>query len=114
MTTTIPKNTQRAVDQLAWQTKGRSRVCSNYTEDDVEICKQEITKTITKKSWNTLDKCFKWQFIEKYLAAFPWIVQADLNLVKDKFTQNQLVHIVFNNKSRCVESIGIIIGTNEI
>lgn len=109
----IPKHTQRAVDQLAWQSKGKSMIQGNYQEE-LEFCNQEIKVALSKKTWTAMDKCFKWQFIDTYLNAFPWIAQDDKSHVKDMFVHNKLVGLIFDNKGRCIKTLGIMIKCNSI
>ena len=110
----IPKHTQRAVDQLAWLSKGKSNICPNYDKDELEFCNQEIKIVLSKKSWTLMDKCFKWQFIDKYLSTFSWVGTSDVEHVKDMFTKNQITNLEFSNKERCIKSLGLVINDHAI
>ena len=85
----------------------------NYQEE-LEFCNQEIKVALSKKTWTAMDKCFKWQFIDTYLNAFPWIAQDDKSLVKDMFVHNKLVGLIFDNKGRCIKTLGIVVKTHVI
>lgn len=67
----------------------------------------EIKITMKKKSWNMLDKCFKWQFIEAYLLNIPWVTKPDIKHVRDVFSKGNLCQIVFNNKERHITTLGL-------
>jgi hypothetical protein len=107
---TLPKNTLRAESMIAWQSKGRSRVCADYVED-FGFCDNEIKVALGKKSWSTMDKCFKWQFIVEYLGSD--IDPQELGVIKQKFCQGELGTIVFDTKERKIKSMGIVLKGGE-
>ena len=109
----IPKNTLRAESMIAWQSKGRSRICSNYTED-FDFCDTEIKSTMSRKTWTAMDKCFKWQFINDYIASIAWIVEDDVAMVKMLFANNKLPHVIWNAKERRITSLGLNIRNKTI
>jgi hypothetical protein len=110
--TAIDKNTQKAIAMINWKTK-KTDTTRIYTED-FEFCNNEINKTIAKKNWNTLDKCFKWKFIDSYLKSYDWISVENIDHVKKMFIDNKLPLIKFNNKERKIITLNITVGTEII
>lgn len=68
---------------------------------------EEIKSTLQKKTWNALDKCFKWQFIEAYLLNIPWMTKQDMKCIKETFSKGNLGQVVFNNKERHITTLGL-------
>ena len=105
----LPINVQKTVAQIAWKTNGRALTHQNYNED-FEFCETEIKKVMSKKTWNTMDKCFKWLFIDVYLKGITNpLSEIDIANIKTMFTQNKLKQIEFNNKERRIVSLNIVV-----
>ena len=105
----LPKQVQKSIALIAWQSKGKALRHNDYTEN-FEFCEDEIKVAFSKKSWNALDKCFKWQYIETYLVALTWMSEVDIAGVKVLFVQNKLKDVVFNNKERCIKTLNLVIN----
>jgi len=103
----LPINVQKTIAQIAWKTNGRALTHQNYNED-FEFCEDEIKKVMSKKSWNAMDKCFKWIFIDSYLATFN-LPEQDVANIKISFTQNKLKKIEFSNKERRIVTLNLVL-----
>ena len=57
----LPKNVQKSIALISWNTNGKALRHNDYTEN-FEFCEDEIKIAFSKKSWNALDKCFKWLY----------------------------------------------------
>ena len=104
---------QKNYDTLEWRMKKPwgSNTDSNALLDNLEI---DIQTTMKKKSWNALDLCFKWKYIQEYLKGFDWVAEADVDTVKALLSKKQLINIVYNTKTQCISKLGITVGTNAI
>jgi hypothetical protein len=109
--TTIDKNSQKQIDMLNYTNKQNGNSIK-YSED-FEFCNIEINKTLAKKSWNSLDICFKWKYIESYLSSYDWILPQHIEDIKKLFLSKQLV-VKFNNKERRIETLNHTIGLETI
>ena len=78
----------------------------------VLIIEDEIKIAFSKKSWNALDKCFKWQYIGTYLESLA-LSDVDVATIKLLFVQNKLKEVVFNNKERIIKSLNIVIKSGD-
>jgi hypothetical protein len=105
----LPKQVQKSIALIAWQSKGKALRHNDYTEN-FEFCEDEIKVAFSKKSWNALDKCFKWQYIGTYLEAIPGVSEVDIAGIKTLFVQNKLKDVVFNNKERCIKTLNLVIN----
>ena len=67
-------------------------------------------KHLTKSSWRTLDMSFKWAYINEYLGTLTVKPEAKKKLIaycKNLLQQNKLPHVLYDNKNRKIESLGI-------
>jgi len=101
----LDKNSQKMIDHLNWKMKQHTTEGMNYVED-FDFCNEEIKNTLAKKNWNSLDKCFKWSFINIYLETNE-ISKEQIAKVKSLFVKNKLPDINFNNKERRIVALNI-------
>jgi hypothetical protein len=122
-----PKNIQKNFAALAWKLKAdaksepvvdladpvpqqitfKPKYRLNEYEENFEFCDNEIKKVLAKKTWNSMDKCFKWGFIQDYLVEFEWITDEKIAAIKGLFMSNAMKEIVFSNKERKITSLNI-------
>ena len=107
----LPKNVQKSIALISWNTNGKALRHNDYTEN-FEFCEDEIKIAFSKKSWNALDKCFKWQYIGTYLESLA-LSDVDVATIKLLFVQNKLKEVVFNNKERIIKSLNIVIKSGD-
>lgn len=107
----LPKNVQKSIALISWNTNGKALRHNDYTEN-FEFCEDEIKIAFSKKSWNALDKCFKWQYIGTYLESLA-LSDVDVATIKVLFVQNKLKEVVFNNKERIIKSLNIVIKSGD-
>jgi hypothetical protein len=122
-----PKNIQKNFAALSWKLKAdakgepvvdladpvpqlitfKPKYRLNEYEENFEFCDNEIKKALLKKTWNSMDKCFKWGFIQDYLVEFEWITDEKIAAIKGLFMSNAMKEIVFSNKERKIISLNI-------
>jgi hypothetical protein len=124
-----PKNIQKNFATLAWKLKAEApsskqdvqidladpvpqqvfkpKYRLNEYQENFEFCDNEIKKVLAKKTWTSMDKCFKWGFIQDYLAEFEWITDEKITSIKGLFMSNAMKDIVFSNKERKIVSLNI-------
>jgi len=111
-------NIKNSISQLTYKMSANSRryggnSCA-FTED-FDFCDDEIKRAMTKKTWATMDKCFKWTFICKYLKTnHKTLTDKETSEIKERFVHGSLKDVEFNNKERVVVTLNTVIGSHSL
>jgi hypothetical protein len=103
----LDKNSEKTLAMIKYHKYADKSGSQRYSENEnSDFCDDEIKRTLAKKNWNGLDRCFKWQFIENYLKTFEWITDKNVFQVKTMFISNTL-DAKFDNKKKEITTLNI-------
>lgn len=86
-------------------------------ENELELgdnIKHEIQATLKKKSWKSLDMCFKWNLINEYISKLKDsdpdldITEVDIQNIRNNIVRKETHNVAYNKESQSVESIDYI------
>jgi hypothetical protein len=88
----------------------------NFTENvedqrNLDTCFENLKqKHIERSSWKTLDRTYKWTYIQEYIHALPYdnhIKGGIEDFCKQQLSANNLKTVIYSNKTNQIERLGI-------
>lgn len=104
-----PINIVKQVQSLGYQLAkyDKRNIGKTQISADSAYIEGEMQRARLKQSWNKMDKCFQWQFVQEYLDTVPGISVSDKEKIMKMFKSEKLADIVYNTKLKKIDKLNL-------